>query len=137
MEIHAISKDISILNNVEKKAFVKADGNMLDTILRNLISNAIKFTQPKGEIQIFSSLKKDFVEITVKDNGVGMTEVEIAAIFNVNEISSTLGTSNEQGSGLGLILCKDFVESHGGKIWVKSAVNEGSEFKFTLPIWKD
>lgn len=137
LEIQAINKDISILNMVEKNVFVKADENMLDTILRNLISNAIKFTQPKGEIQIYSSFKNDFVEITVKDNGVGMTEAEIAAIFNVNEISSTLGTSNEQGSGLGLILCKDFVESHGGKIWVESVVNEGSEFKFTLPIWKE
>ena len=137
LEIQAINKDISILNMVEKNIFVKADENMLDTILRNLISNAIKFTQPKGEIQIYATLKKDFAEITVKDNGVGMSESEIATIFNVNEISSSLGTSNEQGSGLGLILCKDFVESHGGKIWVESVANKGSEFKFTLPIWKE
>lgn len=137
LEIQAINKDISISNKVEKNVHVKADENMLDTILRNLISNAIKFTQPKGEIQIYSSLKNDFVEITVKDNGLGISESEIATIFNINEISSTLGTSNEQGSGLGLILCKDFVESHGGKIWVESVANEGSEFKFTLPIWKD
>ncbi|MHB1197596.1 MAG: tetratricopeptide repeat-containing sensor histidine kinase [Lutibacter sp.] len=137
LEIQAINKEISILNKVEKSIFVKADENMIDTILRNLISNAIKFTQAKGEIQIYSTLKNDFVEITVKDNGVGMSESEIASIFNVNEINSNLGTSNEQGSGLGLILCRDFVESHGGKIWVESGVNQGSEFKFTLPIWKD
>jgi len=137
LEIQAINKEITILNKVDKNIFVKADENMLDTILRNLISNAIKFTEAKGEIQIFSTLKNDFVEITVKDNGVGMSDSEIATIFNVSEISSTLGTSNEQGSGLGLILCKDFVENHGGKIWVESAVNEGSEFKFTLPIWKE
>jgi len=137
LEIQAINKEITILNKVEKSVFVIADENMLDTILRNLISNAIKFTQTKGVIQIYSTLKNDFVEITVKDNGVGMSESEIASIFNVNEISSNLGTSNEQGSGLGLILCRDFVESHGGKIWVESAVNQGSEFKFTLPVWKD
>ena len=137
LEIQAINKDILILNKVEKNIFLKADENMLDTILRNLISNAIKFTQPKGEIQIYATLKNDFAEITVKDNGVGMSEAEIATIFNVNEISSSLGTSNEQGSGLGLILCKDFVESHGGKIWVESVANKGSEFKFTLPIWKE
>lgn len=137
LEIQAINKDISILNKVEKNIQVNADENMFDTILRNLISNAIKFTQPKGEIQIYSSLKNDFVEITVKDNGVGMTATEVSAIFSLSEINSTLGTSNEQGSGLGLILCKDFVESHGGKIWVESVMNEGSEFKFTLPIWKD
>ncbi|HCE53732.1 MAG TPA: hypothetical protein DER05_01530 [Lutibacter sp.] len=137
LEIQAINKDITILNRVEKNVYVKADENMLDTILRNLISNAIKFTQPKGEIHIYSVLKKDFVEITVKDNGVGMTADEIAAIFSVNEINSSLGTFNEQGSGLGLILCSDFVESHGGKIWAESVVNQGSEFKFTLPIWKD
>ena len=137
LEIQAINKDIVILNRIEKNVQVNADENMLDTILRNLISNAIKFTQPKGEIQIYSTLINDFVEITVKDNGVGMTESEIATIFNINEISSSLGTSNEQGSGLGLILCRGFVESHGGKIWVESVVDEGSEFKFTLPIWKD
>jgi signal transduction histidine kinase len=137
LEIQAINKDIAILNRIEKNIHVKADENMLDTILRNLISNAIKFTQPKGEIQIYSRLKNDFIEIAVKDNGVGMTDAEIAAIFNFNEISSTLGTSNEQGSGLGLILCKDFVENLGGKIWVERAVNVGSEFKFTLPVWKD
>jgi signal transduction histidine kinase len=137
LEIQAINKDIAILNRVEKNVHVKADENMLDTIFRNLISNAIKFTEPKGEILIYATLKNDFYEITVKDNGVGITEAEIEAIFSVNEISSSLGTSNEQGSGLGLILCRDFVESHGGKIWVKSMVNEGSEFKFTLPIWND
>jgi signal transduction histidine kinase len=137
LEIQAINKDIAILNSVEKNVHVKADEHMLDTILRNLISNAIKFTEAKGEIQIYSTLKNDFVEITVKDNGVGMTDAEIAAIFSVHEISTSLGTSNEQGSGLGLILCRDFVESHGGKIWVESKVDEGSEFKFTLPIWKD
>ncbi len=136
LEIQAINKDIVILNKVEKNVHVNADENMLDTILRNLISNAIKFTQPKGEIQIYSRLKNDFIEITVKDNGIGMTDAEIAAIFNINEISSTLGTSNEQGSGLGLILCKDFVENHSGKIWVESVVDQGSEFKFTLPVLK-
>jgi len=137
LEIQAINKDIDILNTVEKSIFVKADENMLDTILRNLISNAIKFTQPKGEIQIFSTLKNNFVEITVKDNGVGLSEEETATLFNESEISTSLGTSNEQGSGLGLLLCRDFVETNGGKIWVESVVNKGSEFKFTLPIWKE
>ncbi|MGV8947652.1 MAG: tetratricopeptide repeat-containing sensor histidine kinase [Lutibacter sp.] len=137
LEIQAIDKDITILNTVEKNIFVKADENMLDTILRNLISNAIKFTPPKGEIQIFSTLKDDFMEVAVKDNGVGIDEPVLKNIFSVGNINSCLGTSNEQGSGLGLILCKDFVESHGGKIWVESEVNKGSEFKFTIPVWKD
>lgn len=137
LEIQAINKEITISNTVDKTIFVKADGNMLDTILRNLISNAIKFTQPKGEIQIYSTHKNDFVEISVNDNGVGISETEIETIFSAKEVSSTLGTFNEQGSGLGLILCKDFVESQGGEIWVESEVNEGSEFKFTIPIWKD
>ena len=137
LEIQAIDKDITILNTVEKNIFVKADENMLDTILRNLISNAIKFTPPKGKIQIFSTLKDDFIEVAVKDNGVGIVESALKDIFSVGELNSSLGTSNEQGSGLGLILCKDFVESHGGKIWVESEVNKGSEFKFTIPVWKD
>ncbi|MFA5300695.1 MAG: tetratricopeptide repeat-containing sensor histidine kinase [Lutibacter sp.] len=137
LEIQAINKDITILNKVEDNIFVNADENMMNTILRNLISNAIKFTPPKGEIQICATLKNDFIEVAVKDNGVGIAESALNNIFNVDEINSSLGTSNEKGSGLGLMICKDFVENHGGKIWVESTENKGSEFKFTVPVWKD
>jgi signal transduction histidine kinase len=110
---------------------------MLNTILRNLISNAIKFTKQKGEIKILSSVKENMVEISIKDNGVGMTEEDVENLFGIDIKNSNIGTANEQGSGLGLILCKDFVEKHGGKIWAISNLNQGSEFIFTIPLWID
>jgi len=134
LEIQAVNKDIKILNNVAKDIFVAADKNMLATVFRNLISNAIKFTEVKGTVEISSTVNSNFVEVTVKDNGVGISQSDIEDLFSIEVKNSSIGTANEQGSGLGLILCKDFVERHGGKLWVKSALNEGSEFKFTLPI---
>jgi len=137
LEIQAIKKEIEIYNNIDHNLSVSADVNMLNTILRNLISNAIKFTKQKGEIKILSSVKNNMVEICVKDNGVGMTAEDVENLFGIDVKNSNMGTANEQGSGLGLILCKDFVEKHGGEIWVKSTINEGSEFIFTVPIWID
>ncbi|WP_456462316.1 ATP-binding protein [Lutibacter sp.] len=134
LEIQAINKDIKIIDNIEKNLFVLADRNMLATILRNLISNAIKFTNQNGKIEISAIKKEIFVEISVKDNGVGILESEVKNLFNIEVKNSNVGTANEQGSGLGLILCKDFVEKHGGKIWVESTINKGTEFKFTIPF---
>jgi len=134
LEIQAINKDIQILNNISNNLFVDADQNMLAVILRNLISNAIKFTEMKGEIQITSKVSSNFVEITVKDNGVGIAQDDVDNLFSIEVKKSNIGTANEQGSGLGLILCKDFVEKHGGNLWVESSLNKGSEFKFTLPV---
>jgi len=137
LEIQAIKKEIDIYNNIDHNLSVRADLNMLNTILRNLISNAIKFTKQKGEIKIISCVKNNMVEISVKDNGVGMIAEDVESLFGIDVKSSNMGTANEQGSGLGLILCKDFVEKHGGEIWVKSEVNIGSEFIFTIPLWVD
>ena len=106
-------------------------------VLRNLISNAIKFTYAKGEIQLYSVLKNGFVEVCIKDNGIGIPFENQINLFNVEVKSTSLGTSNEQGSGLGLILCKDFIEKNGGQIWVESEPNIGSAFKFTLPIFSE
>ncbi len=137
LEIQAVNKEIKIVNHVKLNVFVRADENMLDTILRNLISNAIKFTHQLGEVQIDSQVKDDFVEITVKDNGIGLSETDIKDLFNINVKNSNLGTANEQGSGLGLILCHDFVKKNGGNIWAESVLGKGSSFKFTLPIWQE
>ena len=137
LEIQAIKKDIHIINNIDHSLSVTADENMLNTILRNLVSNAIKFTKSEGEIRIKSVLKKDMVEVAVMDNGVGISEVDIDNIFSIDVKNTSEGTANEKGSGLGLILCKDFVEKHGGNIWVKSTLGEGTEFVFTLPLWTD
>jgi len=113
---------------------VYADENMLKTILRNLISNAIKFTKSGGTIRVFAILKQDLVEITVLDNGVGMNKETRNKLFSPGINETTIGTANERGSGLGLLLCKEFVDKHGGKIWIESEEGKGSAFKFTLPL---
>jgi len=129
----AESKNISLKINIDSQLSVYADNNMLLTILRNLISNALKFTKYNGNVEIFAVKHSEKVEISVKDNGVGMEAEDIAKLFRIDEHHSTKGTNNEGGTGIGLILCKEFVEMHSGKIWVESKINEGSTFYFTLP----
>jgi signal transduction histidine kinase len=139
-EVLKLEKPIAIAKNISLNYFtadeieVYADKNMLKLILRNLISNAIKFTKPGGEIRVFAISKKDWVEITISDNGIGINEEIRKELFKTSSNSSTIGTANEKGSGLGLILCKEFVERQGGQIWVKSEIGIGSNFKFTLPL---
>jgi len=138
----AASKSITIKNKIAENIIVKADFSMLSTILRNLISNAIKFTPKGGIIEVGcrhvetygrTSLQANtFFEIYVKDSGVGMEKQKQLEIFNILENISTSGTEGETGTGLGLILCKEFVEKHGGEIWVESELGKGSRFSFTL-----
>ncbi|UMB60897.1 tetratricopeptide repeat-containing sensor histidine kinase [Lutibacter sp. A80] len=137
VEIQAINKEISIFNNVYHNLYINADVNMLNTILRNLLSNSIKFTKPGGEIYMSSIIEKTTVTIVIKDNGIGMSQETIDNLFSIDNKTSSIGTANEQGSGLGLILCKDFVEKHGGKIWAESTLNTGSMFMFSMPIYQD
>ena len=128
----ANEKNITINYFEEKDLIVFADTNMLQTILRNLISNAIKFTNKGGKINI-SAIKSDsFVTVTVSDNGIGIEYSNIGKIFDLTKIYSTKGTAEEKGTGLGLILCKEFVEIHGGNIWVESEIGKGSKFHFSL-----
>jgi ligand-binding sensor domain-containing protein/signal transduction histidine kinase len=129
-------KDIKIEVIANKKMLIYADLNMFLTVSRNLVSNAIKFTYEHGKIAIFLKRKEDFCEITVKDNGVGIAEEDIQKIFRIDSKHKTIGTKGEIGTGLGLILCKEFVEKHNGKIWVESVVGKGSQFIFTLPVKK-
>ena len=105
---------------------------MLKTVLRNLVSNAIKFTKSGGSININTEKKSGFVIISVSDNGIGIQSENKAKQFNISEVLTTKGTAGETGTGLGLLLCKEFVEKHGGRIWVESEAGKGSEFKFTL-----
>ena len=133
----AADKAIIIINQMPEDIYVNADKNMLLTILRNLISNAIKFTQKDGKVLINARFNVDengqnYVEISVKDTGVGMANEKKVQLFKISENISTKGTEGETGTGLGLILCKEFVEKHGGKIWVESEVWKGSTFIFTL-----
>jgi len=127
-------KNISL--NYAKTADIEvfADLNMLITILRNLIQNSIKFTHNNGKIEIYAVENENDILITVSDNGIGMGQEIIDTLFLIDKKKVMTGTNNEKGSGIGLLLCKEFVEKHGGKIWVESRVGEGSLFKFTLPL---
>ncbi len=107
---------------------------MFNTIMRNLISNAIKFTNIGGEIVVSAKQKQDDLIISVSDNGVGIKKAEIEKLFRIDKSHSTLGTQKEKGTGLGLILCKEFIEKHGGEIWAESEEGKGSEFKFSMPL---
>ena len=142
LEIFALKKSQADNKNISLNYFssdeikVYADENMLKTILRNLISNAIKFTEVGGHIKVFAILKQDHVEITVSDNGIGMSKEKCLTLFKIAADISTKGTANENGTGLGLVLCKKFVEQNSGKIWVESEETKGTKFKFTLPLNK-
>jgi signal transduction histidine kinase len=108
---------------------------MLELILRNLIVNSIKFTQEGGFIEIDTEVGSDnMLVICISDNGIGMTSEQAEKLFDTTALYSTPGTANEQGTGLGLKLCKEFVDRMGGAIWVESTKDEGSVFKFTLKI---
>ncbi|MFH0758477.1 MAG: two-component regulator propeller domain-containing protein [Bacteroidota bacterium] len=131
---NAKSKNIELKNSVHSDLMIIADRNMIRTIFRNLISNAIKFTRRDGKIEVKASTKNNTTEISVSDNGIGMTKEMIAKLFRIETNFATPGTENEKGTGLGLILCKEFVEKHGGKIWVESETGKGSAFIFTLPL---
>lgn len=126
-------KSITIKNILPHKAFVFADNAMISTILRNLISNAIKFTMPGGNIIVSAIEKQNEIIFSVSDTGVGISKSSIKKLFLIDQSYSTTGTNKETGTGLGLILCKEFVEKHNGKIWVESEEKKGSTFYFTLP----
>ena len=134
---NAHQKNISLKSLVEKDTMAFADKNMLLTILRNLLSNGIKFTPEGGTIQLKASKKDGFIIYAVKDSGIGMCEEDISKLFRMDVNPSSIGSHKEKGTGLGLILCKEFIEANGGKIWAESKFGEGSIFKFTLPASKD
>ena len=112
---------------------IKADINMIRTVLRNLLSNAIKYSYNGGGINISAVENIKGVEISVKDNGIGISKDIRGKLFQIGEYVSKLGTDDEKGTGLGLILCKEFVEKHGGKISVESEEGKGTRFYITIP----
>jgi len=133
LQINADKKKISLWNDVKENYKIKADYDMIMTVIRNLVSNAIKFSFTNGKVRIYANDYNDYTEIGVIDQGVGITSENAKKLFRIDIHYSTSGTSEEQGSGLGLILCREFIEKHSGKIWVESEVNKGSIFKFTIP----
>jgi len=131
----AFKKNILIEVFAKEELLVNADENMLSTIIRNLLANAIKFTGDNGEISIRVKRANGFCEIAVRDSGIGIPKKHTEEIFKIDSNITTRGTNGEKGTGLGLVICKEFVEKHGGKIWVKSELQKGSEFVFTLPLF--
>ncbi|MBN2347221.1 MAG: hybrid sensor histidine kinase/response regulator [Bacteroidales bacterium] len=137
LNTNAQYKNIKIVNQVNKNTIIFADENMVNTILRNLLSNAIKFTNNKGKVKIYAGNEGEFVTITVADNGLGMSKESIQQLFKLDKSHSTLGTKKETGTGLGLILCKEFVELNRGEINVESTEGVGTNITFTLPLAKE
>ena len=151
LNVNAVSKNITLRNSVIEKTFVKADKYMLDTIIRNLVNNALKFTEPGGMVTISAKIVREdnaefsqtpphsisspsLVEILVKDTGIGIRPEDIGKLFKSGVHLSTAGTAREKGTGLGLIICKEMVEWNGGQIWVESELGQGTLVKFTLPF---
>ncbi|MCK5720550.1 MAG: hybrid sensor histidine kinase/response regulator [Thiomargarita sp.] len=132
---HAAAKNITIFHSVEKNTFIFADENMINTVIRNLISNAIKFTNYEGKITIATQIvATNLVEISFVDTGIGIKTEDIDKLFRIDISYNRVGTAQEQGTGLGLILCKEFIEKNGGTIKVESELDKGSCFYVRLPL---
>jgi PAS domain S-box-containing protein len=131
---NADHKCIGLSDTIPENTILRADENMIRTILRNLISNAIKFTHKNGHVQVAVQTRPGHTIISVTDTGIGITPETIKKLFKIETSFTSRGTNNEKGTGLGLLLCKEFVEKHGGRIWVESEVGNGSTFSFTIPF---
>jgi signal transduction histidine kinase len=133
----AEKKNIKLVSTGLCDKMVWADPNMIKTVIRNLLTNAIKFTPANGTITINCHKNHDYpgmILISIQDNGIGMSHAEIKTLFSLNDSQSKTGTDGETGTGLGLILCKEFVEKNKGKIWVESEHGKGSTFFIALPV---
>ena len=125
-------KNIFLQNNIGKDINVTADKNMIDTVLRNLLTNAVKFTGIDGKVCIDARVFEKTIEVSVADNGVGIMPEIMDKLFRIDQSFSTTGTNGEVGTGLGLIICKEFIEKHGGQIKTESFPGGGTKFSFTL-----
>lgn len=133
ISVTAKQKEIDIRIDISENLEITADIHMLQTIIRNLVSNAIKFTGRGGYVHITAvSEEKHLFLFSVKDNGIGISPERQQEIFRLDANNKTKGTEGELSTGLGLILCKEFVEKHGGRIWVESIEGKGSTFHFTI-----
>ncbi|MBC8147711.1 MAG: DUF3365 domain-containing protein [Bacteroidetes bacterium] len=126
-------KNITYELRVSDELNINADKFTVKIIIGNLFNNAIKFTSPKGNVNIDAIQKDNYMEICISDNGVGISPENISKLFLIEENISTLGTNNEKGTGLGLVLCKEFIKKHNGKIWVESELGSGTKINFTIP----
>jgi signal transduction histidine kinase len=133
LQPNATLKNIEINCKIEEDLNINGDPDMIKTVLRNLISNAIKFTPYGGTVNVRSELSGSKVRISVSDNGVGVKPENLKKLFDISTIYTTKGTEEEEGTGLGLLICRKFIEKHGEEIWVESEYGKGSKFHFTLP----
>jgi signal transduction histidine kinase len=133
----ASEKNIELISVIDHKMFVYADEDMINTIIRNLVSNAIKYTYEKGKISIMAEETPDFITVSIRDNGIGMEPEDLKNLFRIDISTVRPGTGDEKGTGLGLIICKEFIEKNGGKIWAESTPKKGSVFYFTIPKAKN
>ncbi len=132
----AQQKQIKVINKVNTQTHVWADQNMVATVLRNLLSNAVKFTKKGDSITIQTEENDDYIKVCVIDTGVGIKEENLSKLFKIDTTFTTKGTERESGTGIGLVLCKEFVEKNGGEIQVESEEGKGSRFYFTIPVKK-
>jgi signal transduction histidine kinase len=123
---------VKLKNEIQSPTVVYADKNMITTVLRNLISNAIKFSKPGGLIVVSAGKSDDCIEVNVIDEGIGMSRENLGKLFRIDTYHSTSGTMGESGTGLGLIICKEFIEKHNGRIRATSIEGEGTTLSFTL-----
>jgi PAS domain S-box-containing protein len=129
----SVSKNIALINQVSQDIFVFADVYMFQSILQNLVSNAIKFSNSGGKVTVLAEEDNNVVNISIVDTGIGISQADIEKIFKLDIQHTTLGTENEKGTGLGLIICKELVEKNGGKIWIESEIGNGTKFFVKLP----
>lgn len=139
LEQTALQKEVRLHNTITSNSWVQADRHMLEMIIRNLVSNALKFTPRGGQITLTESYngresQPGFVKVSVQDTGVGIKQPDIAKLFRIDAHHTTSGTEREPGSGLGLIICKEMVERNGGKIWIESEPGKGTTVEFTVPL---
>ena len=134
LELLASQKTIKLHNEIDKELLLNADKNMIGLVLRNLISNGIKFTNEGGLIKISAFQNDVMTEVIVSDNGVGIAQEDISKLFRIDVHLSTTGTNNEMGTGLGLILCKEIIEKHSGEIRIESKPNQETKIIFTIPL---
>jgi len=133
-DLIASKKEVVVCLEKGAEPIVWADELMIKTVLRNLLTNAIKYSHPGGKVKISGSCDENEVIVTVEDSGVGMSAAQIANLFDIRHKSSKEGTAGEKGTGLGLLLCKDMIDKHGGRIWVESEPGKGSRFMFSLKV---
>jgi signal transduction histidine kinase len=129
----AVQKQVNLVYSIPPELNIVADVRMMKTVLRNLVNNAVKYSNPGGEVKISASAGREYVEISVQDYGIGISFEDQRKLFRKDILHSTPGTNKEKGTGLGLMLCKEFVEKHGGKIRLISEPGKGSKFIITLP----